>query len=349
MKVIIDCDPGIDDIYALMISSLAENIEVLAITVVHGNTSLENCYVNTKLAIQKLFPTGKNPPVYYGAAEPMDVNKLTSFYYGNDGIADTSLDLYKAEVELLRAEFSASGLPFNKEAASILVELINAHPNEITVLALGPLTNLALAAKLSNDPDNFTKKIKKLVIMGGNEPVGFSPLPAIETVNYPEFNFALDPLAAKIVVEDFACAKLIVTFDACRRSFMVHKSVLEVEFAKYLPASKRVHFLERLALLHLVNIVWPRVGIDSLVSCDFVAAVCAFYADQCTVESKFVAKASVEVNEPNLRGLLKIVSYEDASNGEKNTEIVIQINKEQITNVFLQALAKLADSEKILN
>ena len=331
MKVIVDCDPGIDDIYALMLTSLVEDVEVLAVTVVHGNSTLENCFLNTQLAVQKIFHEKKKPPVYYGSASPFMENRKSDGFWGLDGIANTSFDLYKKEMDALKEEYELHAKESNEYAASKIVELINTYPNEVTILALGPLTNIALAHRLSKDEENFSKKIKKLIIMDYS---------VFTSVNYPEFNFAVDPVAAKIVIEEFKCDTQIVTFDACLRSFSIKVEEVIQEFEKYIDKSGRVHFIERLGISHWMNIAGPIYGFEALFSCDLVAAIVAFYAKELRIESKAIKQATVEIAEPKMEGLFKVIETDEPA--VRNIEVVIKIDKEQVENVFKQHLAKLA-------
>jgi purine nucleosidase len=75
--------------------------------------------------------------------------------------------MFKTEIENLKEKFlKEKKSKHSPHAANKIVELVNQYPNEITIIALAPLTNLALALKLCHEPEKFTKKIKRLVIMG---------------------------------------------------------------------------------------------------------------------------------------------------------------------------------------
>jgi inosine-uridine nucleoside N-ribohydrolase len=88
-------------------------------------------------------------------------------FFNIDGLGGSHELLFKNEIENLKETFlkeqKSNNLP---NAASKIVELVNQYPNEITIIALAPLTNLALALKECPDPEAFTKKIKRLIIMG---------------------------------------------------------------------------------------------------------------------------------------------------------------------------------------
>ncbi len=82
------------------------------------------------------------------------------FFYGFDGLTGLSETDYKAEIDTIK-EKSLDSNNNQPHGALKILELVNKYPNEVTILAMGPLTNLALALHMSNDPDGFTKKIKK--------------------------------------------------------------------------------------------------------------------------------------------------------------------------------------------
>ena len=150
MKVIIDTDPGIDDAMALLFAHYANDIELLGITTVFGNGTIDTVTQNT-LTICEQFQI--NAPVHQGAGAPLQVavDPPPAFVHGNDGLGD--IDAPKPK-----------GAARNQSAANFIVETILKHPNEITVIGIGRLTNLAIA--LQQHPA-IAQLVKKVVIMGG--------------------------------------------------------------------------------------------------------------------------------------------------------------------------------------
>lgn len=182
MRMIIDTDCGIDDAEALIMALTHPAVTVEAITTVVGNTSLENVNRNVCTVMQQV---GKQVPVYSGADRPLIENWFDDErrYHQSDGLGDWE-QRPPVEVQLE-----------SKHAALALVDLINQNPNELTLVALGPLTNVALAVRF--DP-TLPEKIKHLVVMGGAvDAHGNTP-----TVS-AEFNIWIDPEAAHIVFEAF--------------------------------------------------------------------------------------------------------------------------------------------------
>ena len=173
-QLIIDTDPGVDDAMAIALACAHPHIELLGLTTVFGNVSVEMATRNA-LAILQQFGSD-NVPVATGAASPLVQKPLPhpDFVHGKDGLGNINLS-------------PSTQTPLSADAADFIVEQANLHPGEITLVAVGPLTNVAVA--LQRDPD-LPGKLKNLVVMGGalDEPGNVSPV--------AEANFLGDPHAA---------------------------------------------------------------------------------------------------------------------------------------------------------
>ncbi len=192
MKLIIDTDAGVDDAHALMMALACLDAQVECITTVVGNIDLENVVrnVGTVLDVMDL-----DVPFYRGAALPLVApwKFETEFVHGSDGLGD------------LKHRPPARHFPAAGHAVIQIIERSKESPGDITLVAIGPLTNVALALRL--DPD-LPHRLKRLVIMGGSlNAVGNTDIfPA-------EFNIYCDPEAAHMVFEAFTDI-LLVTWDA---------------------------------------------------------------------------------------------------------------------------------------
>ncbi len=175
--LIIDTDPGVDDALALMLAAYSPDIELLGLTTIFGNVSVEQATKNAGFLVS-LMPHAV--PVAKGAAKPL-VNALhpyPDFVHGVNGFGDIAVD------------YPASFRPVAQSAAQFIVDQINARPGEITLVPVGPLTNIALALHL--DP-GITAKVKQVVIMGGAVYRGGNVSPAAEA------NIWNDTHAAQVV------------------------------------------------------------------------------------------------------------------------------------------------------
>lgn len=182
-KWIVDCDPGCDDMMALLYLLSRTNVEVLMIGLEDGNVPLDHVTANGRKIIKL---AGKKIPLYRGSPNPI-IKKFPNAdsYHYCDGLGD---------IEEIR-NYTYDDIPVEQESSMIkLVEYINLYPNEINLLCLGPLTSIACAYMV--DP-SIVDKLKSTWMMGGSiaSRGNLSPL--------AEFNFAYDFLSANIVLNNF--------------------------------------------------------------------------------------------------------------------------------------------------
>src|ERR1700748_359386 len=153
-KVIYDTDPGVDDAMALLFLARHPEIELLGITSVFGNATIEDTTRNA------LFLAGRFAPhvrVARGAAAPLERTPPgpPATIHGHTAVADI-------ELPVNAGNFGATLDP--QPAHRFIIDTVRAHPGEVTLLAVGPMTNLALA--LAEDP-GIARIVKRVVIMGG--------------------------------------------------------------------------------------------------------------------------------------------------------------------------------------
>jgi purine nucleosidase len=176
-KIILDTDPGTDDAMALMLALNSPELDLRAITVVPGNVTarqgLENALRMVSLANRC------DIPVAAGAQHPLFQKLVTAeFWHGKNGLANIELPASKCKVD-------------PRYAADLIIELIHANPHEITLVPVGPLTNIALA--LEKDP-SIAPLVKEVVLMGGSIKGGNVNAAA-------EANIYNDPEAAQLVFQ----------------------------------------------------------------------------------------------------------------------------------------------------
>ena len=185
--VIIDTDPGVDDALALILALQSPELCVDAITTVSGNVHVELATQNT-LTVLGLFPPERRPPVARGADRPLVRSLDTAApVHGDDGMGGVSR-MHTAAGQLCYPAVSATYA--SRDAVACLLDLIRRSPGELTLVALGPLTNLALT--LHRDAHTF-RQLAEVMIMGGavTVPGNVSPV--------AEFNIYVDPEAAQVV------------------------------------------------------------------------------------------------------------------------------------------------------
>ncbi|XP_041647490.1 inosine-uridine preferring nucleoside hydrolase [Cheilinus undulatus] len=198
-QVIIDTDCGIDDAQAIMLALVAPNIQIVGITCVFGNAAVENVCQNVLRVLSVCEREGI--PVFRGAGAPLvGASSSHGEHFGTDGLGDVLQDRDPQWEEKIQRE----------HAVNAMIRLVTENQKQVSLVALGPLTNLALAVRL--DP-GFPQKLKDLYIMGGNmEGKGNVTLCA-------EFNFAMDPESAYVVLEEFLCPTYIASWEfTCRNA-----------------------------------------------------------------------------------------------------------------------------------
>jgi len=174
-KIIFDTDPGIDDAMALLFIQASPALDLVAVTTVFGNADIDT---TTRNALYLKHRFGLTAPVYKGADKPLTRprNPSPTFVHGENGLGD---------VELTGL---VPGQPEAKPAYQAIIDLAREHPGEITLVAVGPLTNLALA--LQADPEVATL-LKAVVVMGGafavaGKPGNVTPVAEANIWNDPE-------------------------------------------------------------------------------------------------------------------------------------------------------------------
>lgn len=175
-RIIIDTDPGIDDSLAILLALASPEVQLEGLTVVHGNCSAERGAVNA-LAVLELVNAG-HVPVAVGCSRPLvQPLLLAPETHGETGIGYAQLPQVKSQ-------------PIHQHAVDFIIEAVLAAPGEITLVAIGPLTNLAMAIR--REP-RIAFAIAEIISMGGAifHPGNTTPL--------AEFNVYCDPHAAHIV------------------------------------------------------------------------------------------------------------------------------------------------------
>lgn len=174
--VIIDTDPGDDDAVSLLWAIACDKFDIKAVTVTNGNVGVDKCIIN---ALRTLEIAGRpDIPVYGGAYRPLVRPAIeASWIHGKDGFGDLGFPMPVTE-------------PGKGYAPVEIIRIVKASPEPVTILVLGPMTNIALAILL--DPD-FTKNVKEIIFMGGTLRFSGNQGPR------SSYNVKVDPEAAKVV------------------------------------------------------------------------------------------------------------------------------------------------------
>lgn len=205
--VILDVDPGVDDALAIILALRSPELCVVGVSTVCGNVPVEQATTNA-LQIVELMQR-PDVPVFAGADRPLKRDPVHAAYvHGASGIGEAVLPAPRIEV--------------GEDAVGFLIHCISSRPAEVTVIALGPLTNLALAE--ARQP-GILSRARSVMVMGGalGEPGNVSPV--------AEFNFFVDPDAARQVLRHKANLTLL-PLDVTRNAVLLEQSASDAALSK---------------------------------------------------------------------------------------------------------------------
>ena len=198
MKIIIDTDPGVDDAIALLMALACQDLEVLGLTTVGGNVSLARATRNALALLE--YVQRPEVPLARGAARPRQGRfPYSHHFHGPSGL---SRRLPKPKASAMTAS-----------AVGFLAEQLQQHPGQITLVALGPLTNVA---QLFRQNSMALDELQSLLVMGGAVQVPGNVTP------HAEFNFYSDPVAAHEVVSS-GVPLTLVDLGASRQVFITRE------------------------------------------------------------------------------------------------------------------------------
>lgn len=309
MKYILDVDTGIDDSLAIATIIGTPNAQLVGITTTFGNVCLD---VATKNTLELLALLKADIPVYLGAKKPLICEgnfipkALCELIHGRNGVGNVALE-------------PSSQKPEDQDAVSFIIDMANKYGKELTLIPVGPLTNLAMV--LRKDPE-FSNKIGRVVIMGGALTV-----PGNDTF-CSEANIKADPEAAKEVFE----SPLHLT--------MVGLDVTQVT---------RVGFDFIASLKRPGNVISEKLTQMMDHYCDWhKAKMCALHdplaaavALQPELVTTFPINLTTETaNESRGRTIADMSRFFDL---EKTTDVCLTVDKEAFLNLYVTALNNVMD------
>ena len=198
-KIVLDCDPGHDDAIAILLAGLSDGIDLLGITTVAGNSYLENTTRNA-LIVSEL--AGLDVDVYPGSSKPLVRDQILAHdIHGYSGLEGADLP-------------KPTRKPKNVHAVEFMAATIKKNFGDITLVATGPLTNVALFALRYPE---LVKGIEEIVIMGGG--IAFGNVTPVA-----EFNIFSDPEAADIVFR-LDVPKVLAPLDMTHKAAITQKEL----------------------------------------------------------------------------------------------------------------------------
>ncbi len=306
-KVLIDCDPGIDDMIAIILACASEEIDVLGITTVAGNQLSEKTFQNAIKTLSLIKRT--DIEVSKGCDKPL-IRELStaSSIHGKTGLNGAIIPIPLIKESKLHA-------------IDFIIDILLKQPNKIYILAMGPLTNIALA--ILKEP-KIKEKIERLIIMGGG-------IWEFNVTPCAEFNIFVDPDAAKIILGSGLIVTLI-TLDVTNKAILNKKDIKIIE--KFDGEVSKI-----LAAILMFNLKRNKkyFNINGAVIHD--ALTVAHLIKPGIIKTKFL-NVEVETNSELTRGKT-VIDFYRVTNRKPNADVSIKLNLPMFKNLILNSLEKI--------
>jgi inosine-uridine nucleoside N-ribohydrolase len=303
-KVIIDCDMGTDDAVGLCLTLFDSRLEILAVTATEGCVTAEQANHNLQAIIAELDPA-RYPRLGNAQstdnAPPVD----TRFLYGNDGLGNAGWDAPQPQ--------------HSYSSEKLIIDCVRANPEEVTILCLGPLTNLARA--FQRDP-KLPELVGEIVMVGGSTDGTGNITPCAE------FNFYFDPPAARTVLRS-RTTKTLIPLNVTRQVTFGFGSMDE-----FPGDHTRVGFFVRQILPFTFRAYRQKLGMESIVLNDAIGAL-ALLEPQ-LIETEVVA-CDVETDGELTRGML-VVDKRPTREWRPNVSVATSIRVDAARQYLLDLL-----------
>ncbi len=309
-KVIIDCDPGIDDSLAILLAMSSPELDVLGITTVSGNVTSDVGAKNTLHALQMC--SSLDTPVYEGEKYPLVRELITAQdTHGEDGIGENFYEDVKDVI-------------IRNNAVDFIIKTLKEN-KDVSIIALGPLTNIAKA--LQKDKEAFDN-MDEFISMGGAFRVEGNCSPVAE------FNYWVDPHAANYVFQNLSQKIHMVGLDVTRKIVLTPNIIefinrLDKNMAKYITEITRFY----------IDFHWNQEKIIGCVINDPLAV--AYFIDK-SLCSGF--ESFVQIAEDGISIGQSIVDVANFYRKEANTIVLNQVDEKRFMNMFLKRLFKGYDN-----
>lgn len=311
-KLLIDTDPGVDDALALFLATGLDSAELVGVTTCFGNAALGVVSANARYILDSA--GASSIPVHLGASHPQRGEPPSSVVHGEGALGDISIS-----TAWMKASAGRKGHGLG--AASAMAEFGRPHGDARTLVAIGPLTNVADA--LATAPQGLSG-LERIVILGGTYMAPGNKGPVAE------FNFRCDPEAADYVLTHAPCEVVIVPLDICMRN------VLSLEDLSAIGSPPFREFLTRLcssysALNH------SEEGIRGIIMYDPLAVFCAAHPEHFTLEPFWMR---VDTGDSVARGM-SVVDRRLRPEGPPNVLLATSVDWRAFVGCFFEALARV--------
>lgn len=308
-KVIIDCDPGHDDAIALLLAAHADEIQLLGVTTVAGNSELENTTRNARKILDYAGVTDVG--VYAGCDRPLmrELYRLTGvIIHGEDGLGGPRIPEAVTEIE-------------EEHAVDYIIRTLRGSQDKIILVPTGPLTNIAAA--FIKAPD-IKEKIEKIIIMGG------AVNDAGNITSAAEFNIYVDPEAAKMVFAS-GCKIYLNTLDISMKAVFYEKDIEDLRAQGDKISDIVAQLLDFFAGTHVAHFGFK--------ACPIHDALCiGILIDESLIEYEHTF-VDVSVNDPLTLGET-VADLWGIGGNEKNCYISTKVNRELFVKMIQEHMKK---------
>ena len=308
-KVIIDCDPGIDDAVALCIALFEPKIEVVALTAVAGNVSADQASRNVHAIVEQLDPP-RLPRLGVASPPECGTNADARHIHGEDGLGNSG--------------FEVSELHHQHPSEKMICDEVRAAANDVTLVCLGPLTNVAHAFR--RDPE-LPASVDRLIIMGGSVSGIGNATPSAE------FNIYCDPQSAREVFQS-PTTKTLIPLDVTRQVNF------NLDFLDSLPRdTTRAGSLLRRIVPHLFRTYHQRLGQESIHLHDAVVITALVHSELFVTEEM---AGDVETS-GNLTTGSTIFDRRSNQQWRNNMEVATEVDAAAVRDSIMRGLSHSGD------
>ncbi len=318
IPVLIDTDPGVDDALALALALASPELSVRAVTTVAGNVDLATATANAAYLLRILAPD-REIRLAQGFAQPLARELVTAEeVHGSDGLAGiTSHDRWRRS--------STESLDVPADAVDVIIEEVGTSAEPVTVIALGPLTNVAAALRRDL---SAMRRAAAIVVMGGSLHAGGNVTP------HAEFNFYVDPEAADLVLA--SGLPVIVTPLDVTHQLAVSDETVESRLLSL--ADPRGAFLGELIRRARAEQFTGRGG--KLLLHDPAAVGTMLWPELFTMESHHL---TVDCGDGDPRGAMRPTTDDDAGKGRTAAQVAVDVAADAVVSRIVERLVAGGD------
>lgn len=313
IPVVIDTDPGVDDALALALALASPELSVRAVTTVAGNMDLATGTANADYLLRILAP-GAPIRLSQGCAKPQARELVTAEeVHGSDGLAGITGHERWRRTRPEPPDILA-------DAVDVIIEEVGASPEPLTVIALGPLTNVAAAIR--RDPTAM-RRAAAIVVMGGSLHAGGNVTP------HAEFNFYVDPEAADVVLAS-GVPVIVTPLDVTHQLAVSDATVESRLFSRSEPRSA---FLGELIRRARAEQFTGRGG--KLLLHDPAAVGTLLWPELFTMQSH---PLTVECGDGDLRGAMRPAADDDSGAGRMAAQVAVDVAADSVVGRIVERL-----------